>query len=130
MENSLMHNASRDCEVIVMTTGGTIEKSYNEGEGTLENREPLIKKKILDKLRLPGTSLKVLTLFNKDSLKITPEERRLVVESIWGQVSADVPVVVLHGTDTMAQTAEEYVRSCPRPPAPVVFTGAMAPMGL
>ena len=121
--------ASSDREVIVMTTGGTIEKSYNEGAGALENREPLIKKMILGKLRLPGTSLRILPLLNKDSLHITEEERRFIVGKIHRWVSPDVSVVVLHGTDTMTQTAEEYVCAHPSPPAPVVFTGAMAPLG-
>ena len=125
-----MKNASKRLEMVVMTTGGTIEKSYNERVGALENRESLIKDRIMDKLRLPGTSLRILPLFNKDSLRITPEERRFIIDSIGRHVSAEVPVVILHGTDTMTETAEGYVRACPSPPAPVVFTGAMTPMGL
>ena len=123
-----MLDASKDREVVVVTTGGTIEKSYNEGAGALENREPLIKKMILGKLRLPGTTLRILPLLNKDSLRITPEERRFIVEKIHRWASPHVPVVVLHGTDTMAETAEEYALSY-SPPSPIVFTGAMAPLG-
>ena len=129
MGGKSIFDASKKCEMVVMTTGGTIEKSYNEREGALENRGSLVKEKILDKLRLPGTTLKVLSLFNKDSLHLTSDDRKFIVESIYHHVSSEIPVVILHGTDTMAQTAEEYVRFHSVSPSPVIFTGAMTPMG-
>ena len=57
--------------VTVITTGGTIDKSYDEFEGTLSNRETLIKDLILSKLRLPYTFLEVFSIFSKDSLHMT-----------------------------------------------------------
>ena len=124
-----MFDVSKNREIVLITTGGTIEKCYDEGAGTLENRESLMKKVIFDRLRLPGVKLRILPLLNKDSLQITPEERDFIVKKIRRWASSEVSVVVLHGTDTMTKTAEEYVRSCPAPPSPVVFTGAMRPLG-
>ena len=128
-ENTFLSGAAEKCEIVVMTTGGTIEKSYNERVGALENRKSIIKDRILDKLRLPGTTLRILPLFNKDSLHITPQERQFIMDSIERHVSPDVAVVILHGTDTMTETAEGYVESRSVPPSPVVFTGAMTPLG-
>ena len=121
---------SKDREVVVITTGGTIEKSYNEEVGSLENRESRIKDKILDRLRLPGTRLRVIPLLNKDSLHITHSERLMILESIHQNAKTGVPVLVLHGTDTMTETAELYAAAHPNPTTPpVVFTGAMVPLG-
>ena len=39
------------------------------------------------------------------------------------------PIVVLHGTDTMVQTAIYCYEHCSNPPVSVVFTGAMKPVG-
>ena len=124
------NNMSKDWEVVVITTGGTIEKSYNEEAGSLQNREFRIKEKIINKLRLPGTRLQMITLLNKDSLDITHSERLTILECIHEKGKLGFPVVVLHGTDTMVETAELYAAAHPNPTnPPVVFTGAMAPLG-
>ncbi|TNF01179.1 MAG: asparaginase, partial [Deltaproteobacteria bacterium] len=93
-------------DVIVLTTGGTIDKSYDEFEGTLENRETMIKELILGKLRLPYTYLRVYSIMSKDSLYMTDYDRSLIAKSIKTQMEKGFPIVVLHGTDTMAKTAE------------------------
>lgn len=116
-------------EVIVLTTGGTIDKSYDEFDGTLENRETMIKDLILSRLRLPYTFLKVHSVMSKDSLYMTDYDRSLIAKSIIVQMSKGSPIVVLHGTDTMTKTAEFCFQSVPDPKVPIVFTGAMRPMG-
>ena len=119
-----------DCpNVVVLTTGGTIEKTYDELAGSLENRESRIKDIIISRLRLPHTAIRVVSCLNKDSLQITDQERMLVVKNIKELVDADLPVVVLHGTDTLTQTADKCVQELVGLPAPVVFTGAIKPMG-
>lgn len=116
-------------DVIVITTGGTIEKSYDEYDGSLENKESIIKHLILEKLRMPYTRLHVHALLAKDSLNMTDYDRTLIAKTIEIQLSKGWPIIVLHGTDTMAKTAEtcqKYLKNLDRP---VVFTGAMKPMG-
>ncbi len=116
-------------DVILLTTGGTIDKSYDEFEGTLENRETMIKDRILGKLRLPYTFLRVYSIMSKDSLYMTDYDRSLIAKSIKTQMDKGFPIVVLHGTDTMAKTAEYCLQEVSDPKVPVVFTGAMKPMG-
>lgn len=116
-------------EIIVFTTGGTIEKTYNEFDGSLENRGTSIKNRIVTKLRLPTTQIKVCPLMSKDSLYMTDQDRVLICQEISRVASGDLPIVILHGTDTMALTAEYCFERIKNVNVPIVFTGAMIPMG-
>lgn len=115
--------------ISVLTTGGTIEKSYDEGDGSLDNRDTIIKDKILSKMRLPYTEIIVQTILSKDSLYMTDEDRQLVLKVAKEELLTGRPIVILHGTDTMTVTAELLKREIPNPPSPIVFTGAMKPLG-
>lgn len=116
-------------EVIIITTGGTIEKTYDEFDGSLENRGTSIKNRILSKLRLPYTNIHVLPLVSKDSLYMDDSDRELICETIKLESQKNAPIVVLHGTDTMAVTAKYCFENIKNLSVPVVFTGAMVPMG-
>lgn len=116
-------------EVIIITTGGTIEKTYDEFDGSLENRGTSIKNRILSKLRLPYTNIHVHPLLSKDSLYMDEEDRALICQTIESEAKKEAPIVVLHGTDTMALTAEYCFSRIKDIRVPVVFTGAMIPMG-
>ena len=113
----------------ILTTGGTIEKIYDESEGTLENRETIIKNKILQRLRLPYTEISAKSILSKDSLEMDEADRKLICGEIRKYAASGAPIVVLHGTDTMDQTAAYCHQHFPKPLVPVVFTGAMKPMG-
>jgi L-asparaginase len=115
--------------VIIVTTGGTIDKSYDEFEGTLGNRETFIKEQLLSKLRLPYTYLHVFSVFSKDSLNLTDYDRTLLVKTISTQMEKGDPIVILHGTDTMSRSAEQLQKELKNVTVPIVFTGAMKPMG-
>lgn len=115
--------------VIILTTGGTIEKTYDESDGTLFNRETVIRQKIEQRLRLPYTQIEVKSLMAKDSLDMNIDDRELIFQSIKRFATYNDPIVVLHGTDTMQQTAEHVQKSWEYPTVPVVFTGAMKPLG-
>lgn len=115
--------------LIIMTTGGTIEKIYDEEEGTLQNRETIIKNKILQRLRLPYLDIQVKSLMSKDSLHMVEADRAQICEQIRQASQAGHPIVVLHGTDTVDQTATYCHQHFSQPPVSVVFTGAMKPMG-
>lgn len=116
-------------DVILITTGGTIEKTYNEFDGSLENRGTSIKNRILTKMRLPYTNIVVFPILSKDSLHMNDEDRRLIAATIKDQMQKNCPIVVLHGTDTMNISAEHCFNTLGTPKVPVVFTGAMIPMG-
>lgn len=115
--------------VIIITTGGTIEKTYNEFDGSLENRGTSIRNRILSKMRLPYTHIMVHALLSKDSLYMTDEDRALIAQTVKEQMQKGFPIVVLHGTDTMSLSAKHCMDVLPKPTVPVVFTGAMIPMG-
>ena len=116
-------------EVTIMTTGGTIEKTYDEFDGSLANRESEIKHRILSKLRLPYTRIHVFSLMAKDSLHMTDYDRTLILKTVKVHLEKKHPIVVLHGTDTMAKTANLLFKELEQPDVPIVFTGAMKPMG-
>jgi L-asparaginase len=113
----------------VITTGGTIEKSYDEADGSLENRDSIIQSDIVAKLRLPYTQLSFHNLMSKDSLVMTEEDREIIYRQVLVFLEQGSPVVVLHGTDTMAKTAQYCHERVKGPKAPLVFTGAMRPLG-
>ena len=116
-------------KVILISTGGTIEKTYDEFEGSLGNRESEVKKRILERLRLPYTELEIFSIIGKDSLHFTEYDRSIMVKTIESQLDKRRPIVMLHGTDTMARSAERIYNEIPDPEFPIVLTGAMVPMG-
>lgn len=116
-------------DVIIITTGGTIEKTYNEFDGSLENRGTSIKNRILSKMRLPYTHIQVHPIMSKDSLYMTDEDRVQIAKTVQEEMTKNNPIVVLHGTDTMHLSAEYCFKNINAPTSAVVFTGAMIPMG-
>lgn len=117
-------------KIVVITTGGTIEKTYDEGEGTLFNKETHIHTLIHRRLRLPNTQLIVQSLMSKDSLEMDDEDRELILSMTKHQLkNQKCPVVIIHGTDTMQQTAELLEKKLGKTKFPVILTGAMKPFG-
>lgn len=116
-------------DVIIITTGGTIEKTYDEFDGSLENRGTSIKNRILSKLRLPYTNIHVHPLMSKDSLYMDEQDRADICRTIEEESTKNSPIVILHGTDTMALSAQYCFERIKNLQVPVVFTGAMIPMG-
>jgi len=118
--------------VTLITTGGTIEKTFNEASGAMENRNSIVRR-MLSRIRLEGTAVNVIELMSKDSLHMTPDDRRSIAESVRASGgSPDLPmpadgIVILHGTDTLAVTGEYLCREFPAPRVPIVLTGAMRP---
>src|SRR5690348_14553486 len=122
--------------VALVTTGGTIEKTYDERTGELANRRSIVQR-MLSELRLEDTEVTVHELMSKDSLLMTEDDRARIVEAVRdagageaavGQAAAECGgVVVLHGTDTLAETGERLYAGIPRPRVPIVLTGAMRP---
>jgi L-asparaginase len=118
--------------VTLITTGGTIEKTFNEASGTLENRNSIVRR-MLRRLRLEGTRVGVVELLSKDSLHMTDEDRAAIARAVvdaGGSKQRPTPasgVVVLHGTDTLSVTGEHLLRAVADPRVPIVLTGAMRP---
>jgi L-asparaginase len=113
--------------ITLITTGGTIEKTYDESTGQLVNRGSLLRR-VLRRLRLEDTTISIIELMSKDSLLMTDDDRGRIAEAVrLAAASAETTgVVVLHGTDTLVQTGERLLRD-PAPRIPVILTGAMRP---
>ena len=110
----------------LISTGGTIEKIYSESTGSVVNLETKIDR-YLKLLRLPDAEIDAISLMNIDSLEMTQADREQVLEAVRQRL--DAPIIITHGTDTMVETGCFLKRSLPELKVPVVFTGAMTPLG-
>ncbi len=119
-------------QLTILTTGGTIEKTYDDLSGELSNRRSIVPR-MLRRLRLEDTAVVVRELMSKDSLHMTDEDRRAILLAVLDALGPDTApsptsgIVILHGTDTLALTGDLLVNSIPRPRVPVILTGAMRP---
>ena len=115
--------------IALVSTGGTIEKTYDELQGVLTNRVSVLDV-MLASLSLEGVEINRVPLMNKDSLDMTPEDHDRIAD-VAGQCSASHDgVVIVHGTDRLSVSGETCVRKLGIPRVPIVFTGAMRPYAL
>lgn len=120
--------------VTLITTGGTIEKTYDDMTGELANRRSIVRR-MLQRLRIEDATVSIIELMSKDSLFMTAEDRASIVQALRAAGADREPiggmegsgVVILHGTDTLTVTGEEILREMPDLKVPVVLTGAMRP---
>src|SRR5581483_1619326 len=115
-------------KIYLLSTGGTIEKAYSEQSGAVQNVDPKIGRYLRD-LRLPDLQIESAHLMNKDSLEMTDEDRRCVLEVVRAKLQSPAPIVITHGTDTLVETGLLLQRSLPDLSVPIVMTGAMTPLG-
>lgn len=128
--NHRIENLNQKTVLRFLTTGGTIEKTYDEREGTLENRESAVREWILGGLRLPYLEVQVRYVMSKDSLHMALSDRQFICDVIREEMLQVRPIIVLHGTDTVDQTMLHCFRSIEEFKVPVIFTGAMRPLEL
>jgi len=120
----MRRNAMR---ITILTTGGTIEKTYNELEGRLRNDRSVLDE-ILGSLRLPDLFIRHVNVMHKDSLDMTDEDRLRIVAAVRDALPGSDAILVLHGTDTLAETGELiHLELGSDLGVPVLLTGAMRP---
>ncbi len=112
--------------IALISTGGTIEKSYDEMQGVLHNKVSNLDV-MLATLQLEGVEIVRVPLMNKDSLDMTPEDHLLIAQTVVSMAATHEGVLVVHGTDRLAATGEKIVDLLKTPRVPVVLTGAMQP---
>jgi L-asparaginase len=115
--------------IALLSTGGTIEKTYDELSGVLSNQVSVLDV-MLASLELRGIELVRVRLMNKDSLEMTPDDHSLIATAAGEHARAHDGVVVVHGTDRLAVSGERIVEMWGTPSAPIVLTGAMRPYAL
>jgi len=111
-------------KISVITTGGTIAKTYDQRTAVLRNAEPVIER-LIRSLRLEGARVVFQDLMHKDSLDLDDDDRARIVKAVLAAARKNHAVIVIHGTDTLAQTGEALVARAT--PVPIVLTGAMVP---
>jgi len=114
-------------EIAVLTTGGTIEKTYDAHQGKPHNADSVLDHIIAD-LVLEDVNLHRESVMCKDSLEMTSEDHLLIAESAVEASRNRDGVLVIHGTDRLAETGEAICRLAGSDlTSPIVLTGAMRP---
>jgi len=114
--------------IALVSTGGTIEKTYDELTGVLTNEVSNLDV-MLSSLELRGCKVFRVQLMNKDSSEMDDTDHDLIARTALQLSEAYDGVVIVHGTDRLAATGERIL-VCGTPFAPVILTGAMRPYEL
>lgn len=106
--------------MLILTTGGTIDKVYFDAASEFEVGESTVPQIFED----VGSTIdyELISLFRKDSLEITNEDRDKIREVC--EATNHRQILITHGTDTMAETAKALLGIAGKT---IVLTGAMAP---
>ena len=107
-------------ELLIVTTGGTIDKVYFDDKSDFQVGEPQIGR-ILEELGV-AFRFSVIGLLRKDSLHLDAADRELLRDAIAAQPARHV--LVTHGTDTMVETARVLAAIADKT---IVLTGALNP---
>lgn len=106
--------------ILILTTGGTIDKIYFDAKSTYEVGPPHISR-LLEELNLSIT-YRTVSVIRKDSLDLTDEDRRLIYEHAAN--SDEQQILITHGTDTMVETGKALESVSGKT---IVLTGALEP---
>ncbi len=107
-------------QLLIVTTGGTIDKIYFDDKSDYQVGDPQIGR-ILEELGV-AFRFTVIPILRKDSLHISAEDRELMRATIAAQPAKHV--LVTHGTDTMVDTAKVLAGVADKT---IVLTGALNP---
>jgi len=115
--------------IALISTGGTIEKTYDELEGILLNQVSVLEV-MLSQLELGGVEIERIALMNKDSLDMTAADHDTIATTALEAAQRFDGVVIVHGTDRLSNSGERIYELEPNPRVPIVLTGAMRPYAL
>ena len=107
-------------ELLIVTTGGTIDKIYFDDKSDYQVGEPQIGR-MLEELGV-AFRFRVIPIIRKDSLHITDADRELIRATIAAQPARHV--LLTHGTDSMVETAKVLASIADKT---IVLTGALSP---
>ncbi len=106
--------------LLIVTTGGTIDKIYFDDKSDYQIGEPQIGETL--RLMDVGFEFEIIALMRKDSLHLTDEDRALIRDTVAGSEAKHV--LITHGTDTMVETALALKDI---PGKTIVLTGSLHP---
>ena len=107
--------------ILILVTGGTFDKEYNELTGELFFKDTHIHEML--KLGRSNVDVDVRVLMMIDSLQMSPADRQQVLRNCCS--SPAERIVITHGADTMEQTAAVLGEAAIG--KTIVLTGAMVP---
>lgn len=116
---------SKNNKLLIINTGGTFNKVYNQINGKLEvpqNNDAvksILKASKIDHVKIKG-------LIYKDSLDITDEDRRTLCAVI--ENSPFKKILIIHGTDTIDKTASFLADNIKN--RSIVLTASMQPYSI
>lgn len=106
--------------ILILTTGGTIDKIYFDAKSAYEVGPPNIAR-LLAELNL-SLSYRIVPVLRKDSLDLTAEDRQLIYKH--AAESEEKRILITHGTDTMIETGKVLESIAGKT---IVLTGALEP---
>lgn len=107
--------------VLILVTGGTFDKEYNELTGNLYFQRTHVPEML--QLGRNKVDVRIETVMLIDSLEMTDDHRQQIVETC--RRSKEERIIITHGTDTMEVTAQVLGKN--NLPKTIVLTGAMIP---
>jgi L-asparaginase len=107
-------------KLLIITTGGTIDKIYFDDKSDYQIGEPQISQ-ILHAMHV-AFEFEVSSLMRKDSLHMEDRDRQLILDVV---SASDIRhILITHGTDSMVETAAVLQNV---PDKTIVLTGALNP---
>lgn len=107
--------------IMILITGGTFDKEYDELNGTLYFKETHLPEML--KLGRCTVDAEIRTIMMIDSLEMTDQDRDLILN--YCTKCEEDRIVITHGTDTMEITAKKLGEV--QLAKTIVLTGAMIP---
>jgi L-asparaginase len=107
-------------KLLIITTGGTIDKIYFDDKSDYQIGEPQISQ-ILHAMHV-AFEFEVSSLMRKDSLHMEDKDRQLILDVV--SASKIRHILITHGTDSMVATATVLQNV---PDKTIVLTGALNP---
>jgi len=107
-------------KLLIVTTGGTIDKIYFDDMSDYQIGDPQIGQ-ILDLMHV-GFEFEIKSMMRKDSLHFTEDDRQSIYAAITASDASHI--LITHGTDGMVKTALTLVDI---PDKTMVLTGALNP---
>lgn len=117
---SAMTKGVRVAEVLILTTGGTIDKLYFDALSTYQIGESVVAR-LLQTARVT-MPFRIVELMRKDSLELTDADRATIAAAV--AKAPERHIVITHGTDTMTDTARALGAIADKT---IVLVGALAP---